>query len=184
MKSQLWSIFRLVCLLAVVLGCKCRFILLLLHTDLAFFLLRAVRFCAHKCFASKCNHVSVNRFGIGGGIVQGPLMLAMGVHPAVASATSACMILFTSFTATTTYAVHGILVHDYAVVCTVLGFMSTAVGQLVMSNLLKKTNRNSYIAFSIGIVILLSALLMTLQTVMNDLMYNMNEKSSGICGHM
>ncbi|KAL7480515.1 hypothetical protein ACHAW6_006205 [Cyclotella cf. meneghiniana] len=123
-------------------------------------------------------------FGIGGGIVQGPLMLAMGVHPAVASATSACMILFTSFTATTTYAVHGILVHDYAVVCTVLGFMSTAVGQLVMSNLLKKTNRNSYIAFSIGIVILLSALLMTLQTVMNDLMYNMNEKSSGICGHM
>jgi len=155
------------------------------HTDLAFFFCSAFRFCAHKCFASKFFLVYVNRFGIGGGIVQGPLMLAMGVHPAVASATSACMILFTSFTATTTYAIHGILIHDYAIACTVLGVMSTAVGQLVMSNLLKNTNRNSYIAFSIGIVILISALLMTLQTVLHDLMSdNMNKTSSGICGHV
>lgn len=29
-------------------------------------------------------------FGVGGGIVKGPLMLAMGVHPKVSSATSAC----------------------------------------------------------------------------------------------
>lgn len=35
-------------------------------------------------------------FGIGGGIVKGPLMLEMGVLPEVASVTSATMILFTS----------------------------------------------------------------------------------------
>ncbi|EED94211.1 predicted protein, partial [Thalassiosira pseudonana CCMP1335] len=101
-------------------------------------------------------------FGIGGGIVKGPLMIMMGVHPAVASATSACMILFTSFTATTTFAVYGLLVHDYAIACVILGFVATAVGQTITTRLLKKSRRNSYIAFSIGFVVLLSALLMTL----------------------
>lgn len=121
------------------------------------------------------------RFGIGGGIVKGPLMLAMGVHPAVASATSACMILFTSFTATTTFAVYGMLVRDYAVVCMILGLVSTAFGQLVMSRMVKKTGRNSYIAFSIGVVVLLSALLMTLQSVLHLMSDKVDEEFSGIC---
>eukprot|EP00804_Cyclotella_cryptica_P022976 CCRYP_014995-RB/>CCRYP_014995-RB protein AED:0.21 eAED:0.21 QI:76/1/1/1/1/1/3/81/595 len=120
-------------------------------------------------------------FGIGGGIVKGPLMLAMGVHPSVASATSACMILFTSFTATTTFAVYGMLVRDYAVVCTILGIVCTAVGQSVMCRLVNKTNRNSYIAFSIGVVVLLSALLMTLQSVLHLMSDTVDEEFSSIC---
>jgi uncharacterized membrane protein YfcA len=120
-------------------------------------------------------------FGIGGGIIKGPLMLAMGVHPAVASATSACMILFTSFTATTTFAVYGLLVNDYAVVCVLIGFLSTLLGQKVMNYALGKSNRNSYIAFSIGLVVLLSAVLMTLQSVVHLLSDHSDEEMSGIC---
>lgn len=120
-------------------------------------------------------------FGIGGGIVKGPLMLAMGVHPAVASATSACMILFTSLTATTTFAVYGMLVTDYAIVCVFLGLVSTAFGQKVMSSMVKKTKRNSFIAFSIGVVVLLSALLMTLQSVLHLMSDRSDEEFSGIC---
>ena len=52
-------------------------------------------------------------FGIGGGIVKGPLMLAMGIHPKVSSASSACMIMYTSFTATTSFFVFGLLKMDY-----------------------------------------------------------------------
>jgi uncharacterized membrane protein YfcA len=128
--------------------------------------------------------MSIIRFGIGGGIVKGPLMLAMGVHPAVASATTACMILFTSFTATTTYAVYGILVHDYAVVFAALGLVSTAVGQLVMSRLVKKTSRYSYIAFSIGVVILISALLMTLQSLLYLMSDDVKEEVTDRCGQI
>ena len=120
-------------------------------------------------------------FGIGGGIVKGPLMLAMGVHPAVASATSACMIFFTSLTATTTFAVYGMLVTDYAIVCVFLGLVSTAFGQKVMSSMVKKTKRNSFIAFSIGVVVLLSALLMTLQSVLHLMSDRSDEEFSGIC---
>jgi len=126
-------------------------------------------------------------FGIGGGIVKGPLMLAMGVHPKVSSASSACMILFTSFTATTSFVVFGLLQYDYAVVCVILGFCATIVGQLGLGYLMKKNQRNSMIAFSIGSVVLLSAILMTIQSLVslaeartNPLSYN-SASGGGVC---
>jgi uncharacterized membrane protein YfcA len=114
---------------------------------------------------------------------QGPLMLAMGVHPAVSSASSACMILFTSFTATTSFAVFGLLVSDYAAVCTLIGFVATLVGQIGLSYLMKRYQRNSYIAFSIGGVVLLSAILMTIQSLIGMAEAESGQhKSGGICG--
>jgi len=121
-------------------------------------------------------------FGIGGGIVKGPLMLAMGVHPKVSSASSACMILFTSFTATTSFVVFGLLIPDYATVCLVIGFVATYVGQVALNYLMKKYQRNSYIAFSIGGVVLLSAFLMTIQSMMS-IAEGSSGKSGGVCGH-
>jgi len=120
-------------------------------------------------------------FGVGGGIVKGPLMLAMNVHPAVSSASSACMILFTSFTATTSFIVFGLLIPDYAVVCVVIGFLATLVGQTGLSYLMAKSQRNSYIAFSIGGVVLLSAFLMTIQSLVS-MAEGSHSTSGGICG--
>ena len=122
-------------------------------------------------------------FGVGGGIVKGPLMLAMGVHPKVSSASSACMILFTSFTATTSFVVFGLLIPDYAMICFTIGFLATLVGQIGLFYLMKKFQRNSYIAFSIGFVVLLSAFLMTIQSLIS--MAEEPRKghgSGGICG--
>jgi ABC-type bacteriocin/lantibiotic exporter with double-glycine peptidase domain len=73
------------------------------------------------------------------------------------------------------------LVKDYAIVCMILGLVSTAFGQKVMSRMVKKTKRNSYIAFSIGVVVLLSALLMTLQSVLHMMSDKVDEEFSGIC---
>merc|ERR1719456_892385 len=53
-------------------------------------------------------------FGIGGGIVKGPLMLEMGVIPAVASASAAAMILMTAASATASFVVFGLLEPHYA----------------------------------------------------------------------
>lgn len=120
-------------------------------------------------------------FGVGGGIVKGPLMLAMGVHPKVSSASSACMILFTSFTATTSFIVFGLLIHDYAIVCLVIGFVATYVGQIVLYYLMNKYERNSYIAFSIGGVVLLSAFLMTIQSLVS-MAEGGGRHAGGVCG--
>lgn len=144
-------------------------------------------------------------FGIGGGIIKGPLMLALGkwrttrqaqiclvelpvsfahlfsghriiclvllyycqgVHPAVASATSACMILFTSCTSTVSFMIFGLLVYDYAWFCLLVGFFSTLVGQTVMTILMQRYQRNSYIAYSIGFVVGLSAIAMSIESVL------------------
>lgn len=120
-------------------------------------------------------------FGIGGGIVKGPLMLAMDVHPAVASASSACMIFFTSFTATTSFFVFGLLDPQYGPVCFCIGFIATYFGQIGLSILMRRAQRNSYIAFSIGGVVLLSAIMMTVQSLLS-IAEGEHHKSGGICG--
>jgi len=119
-------------------------------------------------------------FGVGGGIVKGPLMLAMGVHPSVASATSACMILFTSLTATTSFIVFGLMIFDYSIACFIVGFIATFVGQVILNQMMKKNNRNSYIAFSIGFIVLLSAFLMTIQSMISMIEGN-SGGGGGVC---
>jgi uncharacterized membrane protein YfcA len=108
-------------------------------------------------------------------------MLAMDVHPAVASATSACMILFTSFTAATSFIVFGLVDTQYAPICFTIGFLATYVGQVGLGILMKRAKRNSYIAFSIGGVVLLSALLMTVQSFLS-MAEGEHHSSGGICG--
>jgi uncharacterized membrane protein YfcA len=105
-------------------------------------------------------------FGIGGGMVLGPLMIALGVHPAVASATSAAIIFFTSATAAMCFMVFGLLVVDYSVACFLVGFAATVAGQTIMTVLMRQCGqRHSYVAFSIGIVVAISAVCMTAESV-------------------
>lgn len=104
-------------------------------------------------------------FGIGGGIVKGPLMLQMGVHPMVASATVAVMIMFTSVAATTMFIAFGTLIWDYAWYFFILGLFTTVIGQFGVSYLVDKYKRYSYISISIGAVVALSTILMAVQSV-------------------
>jgi uncharacterized membrane protein YfcA len=119
-------------------------------------------------------------FGVGGGIIKGPLMLEMGVDPQVSSATSAVMIFFTSLTASTSFWVFGLVRVDYAIPLFVLGVLATAAGQLGVGYLVKKYNRTSYIILSIGSVVALSALLMGLQGVIS-LFTNGPSHSGSVC---
>jgi len=99
-------------------------------------------------------------FGIGGGIVKGPLMLEMGVLPQVASATSATMILFTSFAATACYILFGSLTMGYAAILFPLGLLFTIAGQLLLNSIVKRYNRSSLIILCIATVIGLSTVAM------------------------
>lgn len=119
-------------------------------------------------------------FGIGGGIVKGPLMLRMGVHPRVSSATSACMIMYTSFTATTSFFVFGLLKLDYALFFTIMGICVTYIGQQGITILIKKLKRDSLIIFSIAAVVGLSTLLMGLHSTI-ALMYPSHEEEASFC---
>ena len=76
------------------------------------------------------------------------------------------MILFTSTTATVSYAVFGFLNYDYASACIVVGFLATLAGQTIMSALLAKYQRHSYIAYSIGLVVAVSAVAMGIESIL------------------
>lgn len=122
-------------------------------------------------------------FGIGGGIVKGPLMLQMGVHPLVASATVAVMIMYTSVAATTMYVAFGTLTWDYAVFMFILGLVSTVIGQFGVSYLVEKYKRVSLVSLSIGAVVALSTLLMGIQSVFSLTDSSAMNESSTLCGN-
>jgi uncharacterized membrane protein YfcA len=92
-------------------------------------------------------------------------MLQMGVNPVVGSATCATMILYTCFTATASFATFGLLQWDYALVCTLLGLLSSLIGQYAVAYLLNRYRRHSAIAFSVGCAVLFSAILMTVESL-------------------
>lgn len=75
------------------------------------------------------------------------------------------MVLYTSFMAMVSFMVLGLLAQDYAGFCLAIGFASTIVGQTVMAILMERYKRNSYIAYSIGIVVGLSAIAMSIESV-------------------
>ena len=106
-------------------------------------------------------------FGIGGGIVKGPLMLEMGMLPQVASATSAFMILFTSASAALQYAMLGDLRPTYAAALFVSGLCGTACGQILVGAAIRKYGRQSLIILIIAVIIGGSTLVMTVTGVMN-----------------
>lgn len=122
-------------------------------------------------------------FGVGGGIVKGPLMLQMGVHPLVASATTAVMIMFTSVAATTMFIAFGTLTWDYAWFLFIVGLITTTLGQYVVGHFVDKYKRYSYISMSIGAVVLISTILMGLQSIFSLIEAQEGGSAAGtLCG--
>lgn len=104
-------------------------------------------------------------FGVGGGIIKGPMMLEMGVHPSVASATAAQMILFTTSAACVSFEVFGLLEPEYGLMCFVMGLICTAVGQAGINAYMKAAKRHSPPVLSIGTVMILSTGLVAVEAV-------------------
>jgi len=102
-------------------------------------------------------------FGVGGGIVKGPLMLEMGVNPMVAAATAATMILFTTSAACVSFQVFGLLEVHYGAACFFLGLVCTAIGQGAVNAWMKAAKRQSPPVLAIGLVMALSTLLVGLE---------------------
>eukprot|EP01026_Neomeris_dumetosa_P069372 TRINITY_DN6855_c0_g1_i9.p1 TRINITY_DN6855_c0_g1~~TRINITY_DN6855_c0_g1_i9.p1 ORF type:complete len:547 (-),score=37.48 TRINITY_DN6855_c0_g1_i9:306-1946(-) len=125
-------------------------------------------------------------FGVGGGIVKAPLMLAMGVPPDVAAATSATMIFFTAGSACTIYISFGAVPVDYGITLFTLGFIVTLAGQLLIYRLVNAYGRRSYITLSMGLFMLCSSIMMAIH-VMVIMMVLVRQnlpwfKISKICG--
>ena len=131
-------------------------------------------------------------FGIGCAILIVPMLVGIGVNPQVASATCGCMNFFTGLAAASSYVVLGSLdlYHQYAWVLFLLGIISMLIGRWILSFSFhttkikkgKRLERHSYQAYTMGLVVLVSALCMTVEALLDVVMQNYNEDAvDGIC---
>jgi len=99
-------------------------------------------------------------FGIGGGLINGPLMVELGFNPEVAAATGAAMLLLTSTTSTMMYTLFDLLDFSYAVVLVPIGFVSTFTGQFLFNKAMAHYKRDSLIIYVIAFIVGASAVMM------------------------
>eukprot|EP01126_Amoeba_proteus_P061629 TRINITY_DN8294_c0_g5_i1.p1 TRINITY_DN8294_c0_g5~~TRINITY_DN8294_c0_g5_i1.p1 ORF type:complete len:400 (+),score=69.89 TRINITY_DN8294_c0_g5_i1:315-1514(+) len=101
--------------------------------------------------------IAAGLFGIGSGMIIGPILLTMNVHPRVSAAVSSFMILFTASSTTLQFAILGMLEYDYALYFSILGFFGALIGQFGVSWLLKKYNKSSLVVFLLAFIIIIGA---------------------------
>eukprot|EP00523_Entomoneis_sp_CCMP467_P007978 CAMPEP_0168727666 /NCGR_PEP_ID=MMETSP0724-20121128/5292_1 /TAXON_ID=265536 /ORGANISM="Amphiprora sp., Strain CCMP467" /LENGTH=623 /DNA_ID=CAMNT_0008774499 /DNA_START=52 /DNA_END=1923 /DNA_ORIENTATION=+ len=94
--------------------------------------------------------------GIGGGMVLGPLMLIMGIHPRVSSATTATMIVLTSSSVAVLFVTAGLVPWAYAVYFFAICFCGAYLGKKYIDGYIKKSGRASILVCILATIIALA----------------------------
>jgi len=100
-------------------------------------------------------------FGLGGGTLNSPMMLELGVLPAQIPATSGLMILLTSSVAIIQYLALGRIPYDYLLWFVCVGFIGGVSGHLGIRYFIKKYKKQSFIVFLLGILIFAGMVVLT-----------------------
>ncbi|KAK1944997.1 Sulfite exporter TauE/SafE family protein 3 [Phytophthora citrophthora] len=120
-------------------------------------------------------------FGVGGGLVTGPLMIEMGIVPEVASSTTALMVLYSSAAATAKFAVFNMIAWDWALLLSAVALVVTAVSQVVILGFVRRTGRQSVIVLCIGATICTGAVLMTYQAIKSTIKHAGEPFEANVC---
>lgn len=100
-------------------------------------------------------------FGIGGGMLISPLLLQVGIAPEVTAATTSFMVFFSSTMSAMQYLLLGMDHTSGAIGFTLVCFVASLVGLMVLQRAMELHGRASLIVFSVGTVMALSTVLMT-----------------------
>jgi uncharacterized membrane protein YfcA len=104
--------------------------------------------------------------GIGGGLILGPLLLELGLHPLVSTATSNFLVLFTSSSTSLQFILLGMMNFDYGIACTIASTVGSFIGTIIIQKLIQKTKRNSYLIFTLALVLGISTIFIPAHTLM------------------
>mmetsp|Transcript_3857 Transcript_3857/g.5650 ORF Transcript_3857/g.5650 Transcript_3857/m.5650 type:complete len:565 (-) Transcript_3857:136-1830(-) len=96
--------------------------------------------------------------GIGGGMVLGPLMLQMGIHPRVSSATTATMIVLTSSSVAILFVTAGLVPWEYAVFFFSVCLCGAYIGKKYIDRYVKRTGMSSVLIFILATIIALATM--------------------------
>lgn len=105
--------------------------------------------------------------GLAGGFMLIPLMLAYGVRPEQATATSSSMVVFTSSTTILQFIVANKLHPEYAVAVFCISLLGSYTGIRVVKRLIDRFNRPSIVVFILAVIMGLVVLLVPTYGIIN-----------------
>jgi len=104
-------------------------------------------------------------FGLGGGTINSPMMLELGVLPAQIPATSGILILLTSSVAIIQYLALGRIQYDYLLWFIAVGFIGGITGHLGIRYYIKKYKKQSSIVFLLATLVFAGLIVLTYTVV-------------------
>ena len=96
--------------------------------------------------------------GMGGGVIMGPLLLTLQVHPLATAATSTLMILFSSSAATLSFAANGNINAEYAYIYGSCNFLSSFAGVFIIGRIVRKTGKSFVVVMLLALVMATGAM--------------------------
>ena len=106
--------------------------------------------------------VAAGLLGIGGGMIIGPIFVALELQPQVGTATTGFMVLFTALGGAIKYLTLGKLPWRFFLWFGGLGALGGQTGQRLIAKLIKRTGRPSYVVFILGGIIGAAVVIMTI----------------------
>jgi hypothetical protein len=104
--------------------------------------------------------------GIGGGLLQGPLLLELGMHPSVATATTSFLVLFTSSSAAIQFLISGEVDWWSSLWYYGLGLISALCGRFGVEALMRKVGKQYVLVWFLACVILANGIVLLVFNVM------------------
>lgn len=108
-----------------------------------------------------CSGIMSGMLGIGGGMILGPMFIALEIEPQVSTAVTGFMLLFTGFAGTVEYLTVGKLPWRFFLWFGSIGVIGGQIGQRFVKRLVNSTGRPSIVVLLLGGVIATAVLCMT-----------------------
>ena len=105
--------------------------------------------------------------GIGGGVVLGPILLDLGIHPIVGSVTTNMLVLITSSSTTFQFILFKMLNLQYGIICIIFSALGSYCGTYLVNTYVKKTGKQSFIVLVLFCVVIVSAIVLPLSSLLN-----------------
>eukprot|EP00392_Amoebophrya_sp_AT5.2_P016036 g16274.t1 len=105
--------------------------------------------------------VCAGSLGIAGGLIKGPLMVDWGLAAQSATATAIFMIMFTSSSTILQFIILGRLELKISLLLWFTGFGGGLLGSKIVADVLRKIDRQSFVTFFLGFIIVASAVCMS-----------------------
>jgi len=105
--------------------------------------------------------------GIGGGVVLGPILLDLGIHPIVGSVTTNMLVLITSSSTTFQFILFKMLNLQYGIICIIFSALGSYCGTYLVNTYVKKTGKQSFIVLVLFCVVIVSAVVLPLSSLLN-----------------